>query len=273
MAVTAPDITLPGSLAEAVRAEYRRVFRPPYETLLTVAVNGALMSSAWFFLPTDLTNEIFKLHGTLAFALVLAGWMYSDVPATNLLGADALRVRAAIDEPALLRWLLASKNIVLWSVVTPLCMVIAWVNGYRAHDLLAALYTAIWIGVVPFGMLALSAWVGIVFPYHPIPVRYRWQNRRRWWSLLVRWGILVVTPYGIVPALAVIIMAPSLLLWGLLTPTGLAHKLPDRDLGWGVAVAVVMAVAATVLGHWGSLRLIRRRRDRLVDFLSDPTRG
>ena len=61
----------------------------PYETLLTVAINGALMSSAWFFLPAGLKDKVFTLHGTLAYALVLAAWMYSDVPATNVLGPDA----------------------------------------------------------------------------------------------------------------------------------------------------------------------------------------
>jgi hypothetical protein len=271
--VTATEPVLPGTVRSAVGAEYTRVFHPPYESLLTVAVNGALMSSAWFFLPTGLKDKVFTLHGSLAFAVVLAAWMYSDVPATNLLGPDPERVAAAIDDPAALRRLLMAKNLVLWSVVTPLCLVIAWVNGYLSHDLLAALYSAIWIGVVPFGVLALSAWVGIFFPYHPIPVRYRWRNRRRWWPMLVRWGILVITPYGLVPALAVVLMGPSLLLWGLTGPQGLDQRLPDRDVGLGVAVAVAVALVTAVAGHWGSLRFIRRRRDRLLAYLADPTRG
>ena len=47
----ATDLPLPADMRQAVRSEVTRVLRPPFETLLTVAVNGALMSSAWFFLP------------------------------------------------------------------------------------------------------------------------------------------------------------------------------------------------------------------------------
>jgi hypothetical protein len=54
-----------------------------------VAVNGPLMSPPWFFLPTTLRDRLSTVHGTLAFALVLAAWLYSDVPATNVLGPDA----------------------------------------------------------------------------------------------------------------------------------------------------------------------------------------
>src|SRR5664280_1306880 len=83
------DSSLPATLRSAVRQEFARALRPPYETFITVAVNGALMSSAWIFLPKDLKDKVFTLHGTLAFSLVLAAWMYSDVPATNVLGPDA----------------------------------------------------------------------------------------------------------------------------------------------------------------------------------------
>jgi hypothetical protein len=81
-------VSLPRTLREAVRGEFARALRPPYETLITVAANGALMSSAWYFLPRSLKDNLFTLHGSLAFALVLAAWMYSDVPATNVLGPD-----------------------------------------------------------------------------------------------------------------------------------------------------------------------------------------
>ena len=78
------------------------------------------MSSAWFFLPAVLRDKLFTVHGTLGFALVLAAWMYSDVPSTNVLGPDAERVVAAIDDPVMMRRLLNAKYIVLWALVTPL---------------------------------------------------------------------------------------------------------------------------------------------------------
>lgn len=267
------EVSLPATLRQAVRTEFFRAFRPPFESLVTVAVNGALMSSSWFLLPAELKDEVFTLHGTLAFALVLAAWMYSDVPATNLLGPDSRRVTATIDDPVALRRLLSAKSIFLWLVVTPVCLVVALVTGIFTHDPLATLYTVIWIGVVPFGVLSITAWVGILYPYHPMPLRYRWEHRRPRWRMLGRWITLVVAPYGLVPLLAVALMALSLLLWGLTSPHGLTRKLPDNDLGWGVALACAMAAVATVGGRWVSIRLARRRRVRLLAFLADPTRG
>ena len=144
-------VSLPCTFRDATRAEFGRALRPPYATLSTVAANGAFMSLAWFFLPTGLKDDTFTLHGSLAFALVLAAWMYSDVPATNVLAPDSQRVMAAIDDPVMLRRLLYAKNIVLWTFITPACALIALATGISGHDLLSTLYTVIWIGVVPSG--------------------------------------------------------------------------------------------------------------------------
>ena len=264
---------LPRTMREAVRQQLALTFRPPYETPITGAVNGAMMSSAWFFLPPTLRDKVFTLHGTLAFALVLAGWMYSDVPATNVLGPDAARVEAALDDPVMVRRLLYAKNIVLWLLVSPLCAVVAVVAGLVNHSLLATAYTVVAIGVLPFGVLAVSAWVGIVFPYHPMPLRFRWEHRRPWRRMLVRWGALAVTPYVLVPVLATLMLTPSLLLWGFTAPNGLSQKLPDHDFGLGVALACVIAVGCAVGGQRLGARIMRRNRTKLAAFLSDPARA
>ena len=212
---TVDDHALPASVKGAVGEQLRLTFKPPYESPITIAINGALMSSAWFFLPTGLRDKVFTLHGTLAFALVLAGWMYSDVPSTNILGPDATRIMAALDDPVMLRRLLYAKNIVLWLLVTPLCAVVAVVNGLLNHSLLSTVYTVVALAVIPFGVLAVSGWVGILFPYHPMPLRYRWEHRTPWRRMLIRWGTLAVTPYVLVPILATLMLAPSLLLVGI----------------------------------------------------------
>jgi len=249
------------------------VRRPPFETPLTVAINAALMSSAWFFLPPQLVDAVFTLHGSVAFAFVLSSWMYSDVPATNVLAPDGLRVLAAIDQPVVLRRLLLAKSMVLWCFVAPICLLISFIMGAGQSDKITAVYSAVAIGIVPFGVLAVSAWVGILYPYHPVPVSYRWSRRRDWRPMLLRWGTLVLVPYGVVPALTIAFLAPSLLIWGLTTPVGLTKKLPDNDFGLGIGLACVIAVAAVWLGHRIALRLIARRRDALVAYLSDPLRG
>jgi hypothetical protein len=267
------EAELPGDLRSAVRAEFARVLRPPFETPLTVAINAALASSAWFFLPTSLKDDLFTLHGSVAFAFVLSGWMYSDVPATNVLAPDGLRVMAAIDRPDVLRRLLLAKNIVLWCFVAPICLVIALIMAAGQTDKITAAYSAVGIAIIPFGVLAISGWLGILFPYHPVPIRYRWSQRRKWKTMLLRWGTLVLLPYALVPALTVAFLSPSLLLWGLLSPHGLTKKVPDDNLGLGIGLACAIAIVALLVGHRIALRLIARRRDALVDYLSDPLRG
>ena len=266
-------VSLPRTFGDAVRAEFGRALRPPYATLSTVAANGAFMSLAWFFLPRGLKDDLFTLHGTLAFALVLAAWMYSDVPATNVLAPDRQRVMAAIDDPVLLRRLLYAKNIVLWTFITPVCAVIALFTGIFGHDLLSTLYTVIWIGVVPFGALGISAWVGILFPYHPLPLRFRWEHRRPRGRMLWRWLTLAVTPYVLFPWLALALMTPSLLLWGFTSAHGLSAKLPDNDLGLGVALACAVAILCSFVSHRQGVKMAQRRRARLLAFLADPARG
>jgi hypothetical protein len=269
----AVDVRLPENIREAVRQQITLTFQPPFESPITVAVNGALMSSAWFFLPTSLRDKVFTLHGTLAFALILAAWMYSDVPSTNILGPDARRVAESLDDTEMLRRLLYAKSIVLWLMITPLCAVVAIINGLVHHSLLSTLYTVVAIGVIPFGFLAISGWVGIVFPYHPMPLRYRWEHRQPWKRMLARWLTLVVTPYILVPALAALMLVPSLLLWGFTSPHGLSEKLPDHDLGLGVAVACGISLICSVGGHRVAAWTAQRRRAKLRDFLSDPVRG
>ena len=213
------SVALPTTLRQAVRTEFANALQPPFENLITVFVNGAMMSSTWVFLPTSLKDKVFTLHGSLAFALVLAAWMYSDVPATNVFGPDSRRVVAAIDDPVMLRRLLYAKNVVLWLVVTPICALTALIIGLVSHDLLSTLYTVVWIGVVPFGTLGITAWVGIRYPYHPMPLRYRFTHRKPRWRMIGRWFTLVITPYGLVPVLATVLMIPTLILWGLLSST------------------------------------------------------
>jgi len=160
---TAEDV-LPDSLTEAIRIELRRTFRAPFEVPTVVAVNGALMSSAWFFLPGSLKDKLFTLHGSLVFGLVLAGWMYSDVPATNVLGPDSSRAVAAVTDPLMFRRLLYAKNVTLWILVAPLCSVITIGIGLFKHDLVAALCVIAAIAIVPLGALGISAWWVSAFP-------------------------------------------------------------------------------------------------------------
>lgn len=273
LSAPAEDIALPATFRDALRTEFGRAFSAPYEVPIVVALNGALMSSAWFFLPKGFKDAVFSLHGSLAFAAVLASWMYSDVPATNVLGPDSIRIRRALGDPVAFRRLLAAKNVVLWLLITPLCCLVALMIGVANHNLLSTVITVVWIGIVPFGALGISNLVGIRFPYHPMPLRFRWDHRRPFWRMIGRWLALALTPYVAFPFIAALLMAPTLILWGLLTPTGLSKNLHVTDFGWGVAVACAVAVAGWWGGHRLGFAMARRRSAWLDDFLADPARA
>ena len=234
-------------------------------------VNGLLMAGAWFLFPAN--NALFRFHGALAFPMILASWMYSDVPATNVLGSDAARWILALDDPVMLRRLLYAKNLVLWTLIAPLCSIIAIGIGLHEKRVLASLMTIAWIAVVPLGALGLAAWVGIWFPYHPLALRHRWEHRRPFRRMIVRWLTLALVPYGLVPLLGVAVSIPTLTLWGLRSQSGGITRIPDSDLAWGVLIACVVAMIAWVGGHHFGVRIAERRRSRLVAFLADPDLG
>jgi len=254
-----------------VRAEWAAVLRPPYHALATVSFNAAVMSAAWFLLPPHWHSALFSLHGSLAYALVLAAWMYADVPATNVLGPDRQRMMAALDDPVMLRRLLLAKNIVLWSLVTPLCTAIAVVTGVLTHHGLATFYSVVIIAVIPFGTLGISACVGIAYPYHPMPLRDRWGHRRPWLRMGGRWAVLVTLPYLLVPIISVTLMTPSLVVWGIAAPRRLSARVPAHHLGAGIAVACLVATLCSIGGRRVGARMARDRRAALVAFLADPT--
>ena len=86
---------MPGTFRAAVAAEMAQAFSPPYQVPIVVAVNGLLMAGAWFLLPR---GWLFTLQSALAFPVVLSSWMYADVPATNVLAPDRIRVLAALGD-------------------------------------------------------------------------------------------------------------------------------------------------------------------------------
>ena len=264
---------LPASLRQAVRQELRAALHPPYTTATVVVGNGLLMVLCWTLLPPAAVDALFRYHGPLAFAMVLAIWMYADVTATNLLGSDAVRSIAALADPAALHRLWLAKNIVLWLLATPLCALAAIVIGTFEDKGTATALTLVWIAAVPLGALGFASWVGIWFPYHPLPLRHRWNHRRQWRPMLVRWAVLVLAPYVVVPLMSFVVTLPSLLLWYALARADPGRELSDVDFGWGLLLAAAVTIPAWLIGHRYGPRLASRRAERLTDFLADQGRG
>ena len=91
--------------------------------------------------------------------------------------------------------------------------------------------------------------------------------------MIVRWIALVLAPYGFVPLLGVLAIAPSLVLWSVLSDNGLSNKLSTSQFAAGVALAAGVSMAAFYIGYTVGLRMIRRRLDFLSSYLSDPGTG
>ena len=270
-AIVPAAATLPSTYPAAFRAELRRAFHPPYEDPAVVVMNGLLATGAWLFLPLPLQDLLFTLHGDLAFPVVLATWMLADVPATNVLGSDARRVVAAIDDPVMLRRLLYAKNAVLWLLVAPVCSLVAVGIGIFHDRWSTTAITVVGILVVPIGSLGIAAWLGILFPYHPIPLARRWRQRRPYGRMVVRWVTLLLLPYAIVPTITSAVALPAFAAW-YLTTNG-HSRIPDGQLAAGVALTIAFSTMAFFLGHRYGLRLIDGRRDRLVEYLNHPELG
>lgn len=260
---------LPDTMGRALRAEFRRSFRPPFESPSVVVINGLLMSACWFLLPPD---WFFRVHAPLFYPISLLAWMLADVPTTNVLGSDAARTAAALERPVELRRILLARQTVLWLLIVPIASVAAVVVGIVQHEAAAAVVTTVFlVGVGIWGPMAIAAWLGVRYPYHPLPLRLRWDSRRTGWKGLARWGTLVLLPYVWVPWMCVGISLPVVLLW----QVGSGRwPLPDpAGYVWIGIAAVIVSAAAWWLGMRVSLSQCRRHSAALRAFLADPARG
>jgi hypothetical protein len=259
-------------LRDVVRRELVRAFHAPFLEPTVVLFNGMLMAGAWFLLPTRWQDALFSLHGSFAFPLILSSWMYADVPATNVLGVDAQHAREVLDDPVALDRLLSARTIVLWMLVTPICVAIAAGVGIYESEWARMALTMVAIVIPPFGALGIAAWLGIRFPYHAIPLRERWRHRQPVSHMWLRWSALVLLPFVVVPSLTVLTLAPAYLLWAALGK-GLDASLADSHLLAGGLLTLAISLALWAYGRRVSRRLVQRHRGALAEYLADPARG
>ena len=75
---------------------------------------------------------------------------------------DPLRATAALDEATLFRRLLLAKTMVLWGLVTPVCVLVALINGVLTESTVSTISTIFLIVIVPWGgVLPVAVWLGI----------------------------------------------------------------------------------------------------------------
>ena len=268
-----PGEVVAPTLRQAVREEFTRIRRPPYSVIWCVLINGFLVTALWFLPVPVIKDIVFSLHKTFWFPIVLASWLISDVPSTNELAPDRWRVLAALDDQAAIDRLLRAKHIALWIITTPLTVLAALVIGLTTGLWLGMVIAIVWVASAPLCSVGIACSVGVRWPYHELPLRTRWQERARWRPILLRWGILVVLPYGLVPALSIIGIAPSAIAWGVAYLLGVR----GADLEIPMFLGLIMAIPMTLwIWHHATKYAARstvRRAAALRTYLEDPLLG
>jgi hypothetical protein len=260
-------------LSAAIKSEYVRIFTERRDDLIAVAFNGLLVTICWFLLPNSIVNWLFTLHGPLAFPYFLEMWMLGDTPATNVAGRDAVRAAQQLHDPAALRLWLRAKHIVMWSFVGPVGAIVAIVIGLVQHRYDDAAAAATVLLFLPLGVLSVAAWIGIWMPYHPQKLLWRWRHRSDWRAALVRWLALVLVPFLIVPAIAVVLLIPSLIIW-IIAHQGYPPQQMDTTGLWiGTAVSVAVSLTTFAWAPRVAATIARRRSERLHVYLSNPEHG
>jgi hypothetical protein len=257
-------------LRRAVVSEYRRVVRPPWEIPTALVTNGALMVAAWFLLPPRAHTFLFSLNGPLAFPVILASWMLADTPATNVMGSSpALALSVLRDQAAYWRWL-AARCIVIGSLIGVACAAGVMYVGVGHYPWSEIVWACALVALLPVGVLPVAAWLGIVFPYHPRSLRWRWQHRRAWPTHL-RWLVLAFAPFFYVPLIGLAILSPGVQLARSIRLAG--QRLTPAQFGISAAVVCATAVVAAAIGLWVARRLLAWRTTHLAAYLANTDKG
>lgn len=268
-----PGERIAPTLAGAVRDEFARIRRPPYGVVWCVVVNATLVTALWF-VPWPVVHDLmFRLQRTFWFPIVLASWLIADVPATNQLAPDRWRVLAALDDEAALDRLLRAKHLALWIITTPVTVVTALIVGWVTRDWITMVVAVVWVASAPLCAVGFACWVGVRWPYHELPLRVRWQHRTPRRRMLVRWAVLILLPYGLVPALTAIGLAPSVLAGAVAYTAGLRGRDLDLVLIGGLALAIPLTLWLWHRATAQAARMTVRRAEALRTSLADPLTG
>lgn len=260
------------SFVAATRSQLAALVTSPRAELSALVLNATLVFGGWFLLPRALRDWVFSVQGPLAFAIVLETWMLGDVISTNVLALHRAELVPLLhDAPALRRYFRA-RSAALALVVGTIGAVVTLVIAADLHRYVAAVSLALASFLMPIYVLGVTAWLGILFPYHPHPLSWRWRNRRPWLRT-ARWLVLRFVPYSVVAA-----MVSGLV--GLLITVAIAvgghtsgHRLSELGALAGALVACALAPVVWYLGTEAAARMTARRAVALAAYLNDPERG
>jgi len=256
------------SFRDDLRNEFRRAFRSPWDDLIAVAVNAGLVTGLWFLLPQAVKDWLFVPQGPAAFAVVLEIWMLADVPATNMIGKDVDTMVPALDDSPRLQQLLRAKSITLSLLVGIPSAVVSILIGIYDGSYLRGFLIACVLLALPFGASSIAAWFGIVIPYRPVPLRWRWAHRKPWRGT-IRWASLVIIPFVLVPIVACLLLAPAILV-GLAIGRDDDGRMSAAATVTATIVACVLSAVAFAVGPRVSAYLAARRSERVRPLLANP---
>lgn len=248
-------------LVRQVAADLRWAFTRPWTWLSGVAVN--LVLSLLYLVVFPLTG---RPHSDWAILVgtYFAVWILADVTTTNVLGADAGRVRSSRARGIPLHRILVVKNLVLLLIVgVPTALATALITlhgegGYRLELTVPGVLfpTLTWLGV---GNL-----VSVALPVSAVPLRQRWAQRRDRPST-VRWLAALVLPYVLVLGADPMDDLPRVVVRGLhLSRSNGAELRGSIVLGLGLVMYAIGTAAA--------LAVVRRRGIRFDGIRFDEVR-
>lgn len=241
--------------------ELHSTLKPPFELLQVVFFNIALVLAGWFLLgPESITSERFA--SIVFLPAILASWAFSDVPATNLYGSQPDRALKALGHPTRLHNLILGRDLALWTLIAPAGAVLSLLLALKDNETITTILVTAIVLILPFGYLGIAAIAAPLLPYHSLPMKKRFALRHTW----LRWGFAVILPFLLSTPVAVLLLAPALLL------VEVFGKEPWVFLLAGVVVAGWTALVRRVAVRY-TLRLTFRREDKLRAYLSDPALG
>lgn len=247
-----------------LRAELARLFRRPWTELTILLINAVIVIVGWLVLPANVKEWLFdSLQGRLAFVIVLETWLVSDVSSTNIFGHDPAAALRALQEGRALRRFVRIKAAALSVLIGVPCTITALILGIHGGSMGRAAILAPMFLAIPFGVIAIGSWLGVVLPYRYRTLRWRWQNRHLW-RVTVRWLIAMMVPYWILGVFVPITIYLARLTAGLITNLHRHVRAPASTMGLTVIVACAVAALTLFLAPWVTERLARWRRDHLV---------
>lgn len=183
-------------------------FRPPWSWLSGVAFN--LVLSLLYLVVVPLSGQPHRDWAILV-GTYFAVWILADVTTTNVLGADAARVRAGLAERVPLGRVLVVKNLTLLLIVGgPTLLATALITVTHEADYRLTL-------TLPGVLLPILTWLGVgnlvsvLLPVATRPWRERWGHRHDLRRTL-RWLVCLGLPYALLGAAEPVAALPRIVL-------------------------------------------------------------